>query len=149
MAIDRRRFLAGAWLLVAACGTASAQPALEGGSWRLTVTMTVDGAGSAPQVSNVCLREELKDLNAYFAPALDGIDAECTRTPAASGEAGTMAYDLHCTGPSLTIDGKTSVTVHDPRRFSATIDIDSRRPGQHALVHADTDAIWTGPCPEG
>ena len=52
-------------------------------------------------------------------------------------------------GPSLTIDGKTSVTVHDPRHFSATIDIDSRRPGKHARVHADADATWTGPCPEG
>jgi hypothetical protein len=67
-----------------------------------------------------CLKgDQLKDLGAYFAPSLEGVQADCKSTRQPSSGA---------------------------RRFTAALRIESRSQTESALVQADVEGIWTGAC---
>jgi hypothetical protein len=125
---------------------ACAQPALEPGLWRITVTSTTNGKSDPKQDLKECLGEELKDLAAYFAPQLEGAKATCKRTRQPEGDR-TVAYRMQCSGEGFTVDALTSVTVVNSRHFTMSIRTDSRAPGESAVVVAKGDGRRTGACP--
>ncbi|MEX0734499.1 MAG: DUF3617 family protein [Steroidobacteraceae bacterium] len=133
-------------LLIPSYDSATAAPEqLEQGLWRIMVTSTTNGKPDPKQDFKVCLGEELKDLAAYFAPQLEGVQATCKRTrqPEAAGKLG---YRLQCSGEGFTVDGLTSVTIENSRHFTVSIRTDSRAPGESAIVAAKGEAHWVGAC---
>jgi len=54
---------------------------MEPGNWRIETRSITNGKADPPQDQVECLRDELKDLAAYFAPQLEGVQAKCTRAP--------------------------------------------------------------------
>lgn len=130
-----------------AVASADTQPALEPGLWRITLKSTTNGKPDPDQDSKECLGEELKDIAAYFAPQLEGVEAQCTRTRHPSNDPKILAYRMHCTGPGFTTNAETSVTVENPRRFRLNLRIDSRAEPESATVVAKGEGTWISACP--
>ena len=131
-----------------ACGLAmpaAAQLAMEPGNWRIKTISTTNGVADAPQDQEECLRDELKDLSGYFAPQLEGVKAKCTRTPQRSG-ADTVAYKMKCTGAGFTMNAESAVKFEDPKRFTASMKLDTKTTTEHAVVVAKVEGVHTGPC---
>jgi hypothetical protein len=124
-----------------------AQPSLEPGVWRVTVTSTTNGKPDPNQDSKECLRDELKDLAAYFAPQLEEAKASCTRTRQPSEDPKNVAYRMQCSGEGFTVDALTSVVIEDARHFTVSMRIHSKTSQESAVVVAKGDARWTGACP--
>ncbi|MGH7767306.1 MAG: DUF3617 domain-containing protein [Candidatus Binatia bacterium] len=146
------RFSAGALVAIvglvsvfASSGAADAQPALEPGLWRISVTSTTNGKPDPNQDSKECLGDELKDLASYFAPELEGAKATCKRTrqPAADRKTG---YRMQCSGAGFTVDALTSVTIENSRHFTMSIRTDSRAPGESAIVVVKGEGRRIGAC---
>ena len=137
--------LAGAVAIFAGSRSVSAAPALEPGLWKVTLKSTTNGKADPDQEFTQCLRDELKDLVSYFAPQLEGSEAECERTRPHS-EDRIMAYHMLCRGEDFTVDAQVSVTVVDPRKFTLSLRTDSRAPGETAVVVAKGEGRWTGEC---
>jgi hypothetical protein len=125
---------------------ACAQVALEPGLWKLTVNSITNGKPDPVQNSEECLGDELKDLPAYFAPQLEGVKAECTRTRQPSDD-GKLAYLMKCSGAGFTVEALTSVTFVNSRHFSASMQINSRSRTQSARVEASAQGHHAGACP--
>jgi hypothetical protein len=124
-----------------------AQDALEPGNWRLRVSGSTNGVPNPVEDSEQCLEgEQLKDLGAYFAPSLEGGQADCQRTRQPSAEPGKVDYRMHCTGAGFTVDATTSVTVESPHRFTGLLRVDSRTETESAVVLADVEGTWLGAC---
>lgn len=125
--------------------TPGSPPALEPGLWRITLTSTTNGKPEPKQDLKECLGEELKDLPAYFAPQLEGLQATCklTRLPDADR---TIGHRMHCSGADFTVDALTSVTVENSRHFTLSLRTDSRAPGETAIVVAKGEGRWIGAC---
>lgn len=121
------------------------QPALEPGLWRITVTSTTNGKADPNQDLKECLGEELKDLPAYFAPQLEGVQATCkvTRLPDADR---TFGHRMQCSGAGFTVDALTSVTIETSRHFIVSIRSDSRATREAALVVAEGEGHRIGEC---
>jgi hypothetical protein len=124
-----------------------AQPALEPGMWKISVTSTTNGKSNPKEDTDQCLGEELKDLASYFAPQLEGAQADCTKTLQPSKDPNQVAYRMQCRGAGFTVDALTSVTFEDSRHFTMTMRIDSRAPQESAVVVANGDGQRTGTCP--
>jgi len=139
----------GGWVAAVAIGCGSApvlaQPALDEGNWEIRTNATTNGKAEPPQDQEECLRDELKDLSAYFAPALEGVQAKCTRTRQPSSES-VIAYKMKCTGSKFTMDVESSIKVEGPKRFTATLKLDTKTPKERAVVVASIEGRHTGPC---
>lgn len=132
----------------AASSATGAQPALEPGMWRITLTTTTNGKPDPAQDSKECLGEELKDLAAYFAPQLENVEnaeVKCERTQQPSKDR-EVSYRLQCRGAGLTVNALTSVTIQNPRHFTVTLRIDSRTPQESALVVGKGEGRRIGAC---
>ena len=125
--------------------SASAETAMEPGNWHLTTRSTTNGKADPVQEQDECLGDELKDLSAYFAPALEGVKAKCTRTPRAARD-GSIAYTMKCRGTSFTMDIESAVRVEHPKRFTATLKMDTKTPKERAIVVANIEGMNVGPC---
>ncbi len=129
----------------ASFGAACAEPVLEPGLWQIKVTSTTNGKPDPKQDLKECLVEELKDLPAYFAPQLEGVQATCkvTRLPEAER---TIGHRMQCSSAGFTVDAVTSVTIENSRYFIVSIRSDSRATRESALVVAKGVGRWTGTC---
>jgi hypothetical protein len=136
-------------VLLAGARGAAAQTELEPGLWKLRITSTTNGNPDPVQESEDCLKgDQLEDLGAYFAPSLEGLEADCKNTRLPSSDPGKIAYQMQCTGRGFKIDATTTVKVESARRFTAALRIDSRSESESALVVADVVGSWVGACGE-
>jgi hypothetical protein len=135
------------FLLAGAADSASAQTELEPGTWKLHVASTTNGNPDPVRDSEDCLKgDQLKDLGAYFAPSLEGAQADCNSRRQPSSDPGRVDYRMQCTGDGFTIDATTTVKIESARRFTAALRIDSRSESEAALVLAEVEGIWGGAC---
>ena len=143
--MDARSF----WFAVAAiampAGAAAQQPRLEQGNWNLTTHATTNGKAEPVQVQDECLRDELKDLAAYFSPSLEGVEAKCNRTPKKAA-ANAVAYKMRCTGNGFTMDAESEVTFLDPKTFTGMLKMDTKTTKERAVVVAKIAGKHTGAC---
>jgi hypothetical protein len=123
-----------------------AQVQLEPGRWTLRVVSTTNGKQDAAQESEQCLGDELKDLGSYFAPQLQGAEADCERAKESTDDSRKIVHRMHCTGADFTVAATTTVTIMDSRRFTASIQVDSKTPTGSSSVVADAEGRWTGAC---
>jgi Protein of unknown function (DUF3617) len=120
-------------------------PKMEPGMWQITVTSTANGKPEPKQDFKVCLGEELKDLAAYFAPQLEGVQATCKRTRQPEADR-KLGYRMQCSGADFTVDALTSVTIENSRHFTMSMRTDSRAPGESAIVVTQGEGRWIGAC---
>ena len=141
------RMLAGlAVAAFATCGAQAAQPELAPGHWKLHVVSTTNGKPEPVQDTQECLGDELKDLGAYFAPEMEGVQAKCKKTRLPSADARKLIYKTRCTGAGFSTDISATVTIEGPRRFTATMQMNTKTKTESALVIADIDGRWAGAC---
>ena len=107
---------------------------------------TTNGKPEPVQNSEQCLGDELKDLGSYFAPQLEGVEADCKRTEESTGDPRKIVRRLDCTAADFTMAAATTVTIVDSRQFTANIHIDTKTPTGSSLVVADAEGRWTGAC---
>jgi hypothetical protein len=138
-----RKLLAVAALAFPAC--AFAQREMVPGNWNITTHVTTNGKVEPVQVQDECLKDELKDLAAYFAPNLEGAQAKCDRVPQ-KAPANSIAYKMRCIGMGFTLDSESEVTILGPRRFTANLKMDTKTAKEHAVVIAKAEGNHTGPC---
>lgn len=120
---------------------------LQPGNWRLHVVSTVNGVAEPTQDTEACISaEELSDLGSYFAPDLEGAEADCKKTRQPSADPGLVAYQMSCTGSSFTVEMATQVAIESSTRFGATLKIDSRTETEYAHVEGQADANWASEC---
>ena len=134
--------------LAAMAFTASAfaqSPNMEPGNWHLTTKVSTNGRPKPVQEQNECLGDELKDLTSYFAPELEGVKAKCKRTPQKTSDK-SIAYKMKCAGASFTMDVESAVRIEGPKRFTATMKMDTKTPKERAVVVANIEGRHTGPC---
>ena len=132
--------------IVAWCAApAFAQVVMEPGNWRLKTTSTTNGKAEPPQDQEECLRDELKDLNSYFAPELEGVKAKCRRAQRKTLDK-SIAYTMKCTGDKFTIDMESAVKIENAKRFTATLKMDTKTPDERAVVVANVEGRHIGPC---
>jgi Protein of unknown function (DUF3617) len=137
-------WIAGAAIAAYATG---AEVQLAPGNWALRVVSTTNGQPDPVQNSEQCLgSDELKDLGVYFAPELQGAEADCKRTKPPTGDPRKIVHRMECTGADFTVTAATTVTLVDSHQFTANIQIDSKTPTQSAVVVADAEGRWTGEC---
>ncbi len=143
-----------AYVVAAALATAASVAAadaplrLDPGNWRVRVTSTTNGVADPDQDTEVCLRDELKDLAAYFSPALEGVKARCTTTRVAAKDPKVIARRLRCTGAGFTYEAETSVTIVNPSRFTLTLRSDAKTAKETGIVVAAGEGDRLGPCKE-
>ncbi len=136
------------WLGITALalpGCALAEREMEPGNWHITTHVTTNGKPEPVQVQDECLRDELKDLAAYFAPSLEGVQAKCARTPQ-KAPPDSIAYKMRCTGQGFTMDAESEVKVLGPKRFIANMKMDTKASKERAVVIAKAEGNHTGPC---
>jgi hypothetical protein len=137
-------------LAFACCGpdAAFAQSSeLEPGRWKLHVASTTKGKPDPVQDTEACLQgEELKDLGAYFAPTLEGVEARCERTRLPSSDPRKVDYRARCTGAGFTWEATSSVTVESSGHFTASMRMDTRTQRDSAIVVAEISGTRVGPC---
>jgi len=140
---DWRKLLAVAAMAFPAL--AIAQRDMEPGNWHITTRATTNGKAEPMQVQDECLRDELKDLAAYFAPSLEGMQAQCSRTPQKVAP-NAIAYKMRCTGKGFTLDAESHVDVVDRKKFTATLKMDTKTPKERGVVVAKVEGAHTGDC---
>jgi hypothetical protein len=102
---------------------------------------------SEPEDTEACLKaEELKDLGAYFAPSLEGVDAICDRVRQPVKDPSKFDYSMVCRGEGFSVEVTTNVTIEASDRFSAAIESHSRSAGETVRVVAQVKAKRSGPC---
>ena len=139
-------WFAGAAVAAIAAYAAGSEVKLEPGTWTLRVVTTTNGKPEPVQNSEQCLGDELKDLGSYFAPQLEGVEADCKRTEESTGDPRKIVRRLECTAADFTMAAATTVTIVDSRQFTANIHIDTKTPTGSSLVVADAEGRWTGAC---
>ncbi len=138
------------WVVVAPIAACCAAPAfaqipMEQGNWHIRTTATTNGKAEPVQEQEECLRDELKDLNAYFSPELEGVKAKCTKAPRQTRDK-SIAYKMKCAGAEFTMEMESSVKIEDPRRFTATLKMDTKTKTERAVVVANIEGRHTGAC---
>jgi hypothetical protein len=127
---------------------AVAETALDAGNWRLKVTSSTNGVAEPPDETTQCLESiSPQGLATYFAPVLEGTDAQCETTEQPATAADTFNFRLTCEGAALALVADTAVTMPSSRAFTMKVHIDTRAQDQHAVVDADSTGEWVGPCP--
>jgi hypothetical protein len=144
--LARAIWSAGAAVAAIAAYAAGSEVKLEPGTWTLRVVTTTNGKPEPVQNSEQCLGDELKDLGSYFAPQLEGVEADCKRTEESTGDPRKIVRRLECTAADFTMAAATTVTIVDSRQFTANIHIDTKTPTGSSLVVADAEGRWTGAC---
>lgn len=132
--------------LAASLVAAAAAPRLDPGNWRVRVSSTTNGVADPAQDFEICLRDELKDLAAYFAPALEGVKARCTTTRVPDKDTRNIARRLRCTGTGFTYNAETRVTIEKPGRFTLTIKSEAKTAKETGIVSASGEGDLLGPC---
>lgn len=136
-------------LLAAAANADFAQTELEPETWKLHVASTTNGNPDPVQDTEECLQgDQLKDLGSYFAPSLEGVEADCKKTRQPSNDPRKVDYRTQCTGRSFTMKATTSVTIESARHFTAAMRLETRTERETAVVVADIDGARSGPCKE-
>ncbi len=125
---------------------AAAPPRLDAGNWRVRVTSTTNGVADAAQDFEICLRDELKDLAAYFSPALEGVKARCTTTRVPDKDPRSIARRLRCTGTGFTYDAETRVSIEKPERFTLTMRSEAKTAKETGIVAVAGEGDLLGPC---
>ena len=134
-------------LALAFAPAALAQVAMEPGLWHLTTKSTTNGKPEPTQEQDECLtHKELSDLNKYFAPELEGITAKCQRAQRPTADK-SISYHMKCAGKGFTMDIESAVKIEGPKRFTATMTMDTKTQKERALVKAHVVAERTGACP--
>ena len=141
----RRAFVA-VLLATASLAAAAAAPRLEAGNWRVRVTSITNGVADPAQDFEVCLRDELKDLAAYFSPALEGVKARCTTTRVPDEDKRNIARRLRCTGTGFTYNAETRVSIEKPQRFTLTVRSEAKTAKETGIVAAAGEGDLLGPC---
>jgi uncharacterized protein DUF3617 len=138
------------WLAVAVAvpGCALAQLKLEEGNWHITTRSTTNGKPDPVQEQDECLRDELKDLASYFAPALEGVEAKCDKKPQKAPD-GSIVYRMRCVGKGFTTEASSEVRIVGPKHFMALLRMDTRTSKERAVVEARAEGRHTGPCKPG
>lgn len=121
-------------------------PRLDAGNWRVRVTSTTNGVADPNQDFEICLRDELKDLAAYFAPALEGVKARCTTARVPVPDKKVIARRLRCTGTGFTYEAETRVTIVNPSRFALTIRSNAKTAKETGIVTAAGEGDRLGGC---
>lgn len=137
------RWLAIAVMALPACATA--QHKMERGNWHITTHVTTNGKPEPVQEQDECLGDELKDLAAYFSPALEGVNAKCDRTPRKAGT-NAIAYKMKCTGKGFAMETESDVIVLGPKKFTANLKMDTKTAKERAVVVAKAEGNHTGAC---
>jgi hypothetical protein len=124
----------------------AAAPTLEPGLWKVTFHSSTDGKANPVDESSPCLRDELADVAAYFAPALEELQAECknTRQPSTPNE---IAYRMHCVGRNFTIEALTKAVLETSHRFTVSLRVETKTARSTELVVGSGTAVRTGECP--
>jgi hypothetical protein len=100
-----------------------------------------------PEDTEACLEAgEQKDLGSYYAPSLEGADADCNRVRQPTQDPRKVDYSMVCRGEGFSVDATTSVTIEASDRFSVAIESHTRSEGETATVVAGVKAKRTGPC---
>ena len=121
---------------------------LEPGLWRLHTATTTNGVADPAQDTQACLHpEELKDLGAYFTPALEDAEADCQTSHQPAADPRRLDYAMHCAGAGFTVDAKTDVTIESPQRFRANVRIETHTERESAVVVAEVEGNHAGECP--
>ena len=128
---------------------AAEPPRLDTGNWRVRVTSVTNGVADPPQDFEVCLRDELKDLAAYFSPVLEGVKARCTTTRVPDKDTRVIARRLRCTGTGFTYNADTSVTLAGPVRFTMTLSSTAKTRKENGIVSAEGQGDRLGACKGG
>ena len=131
---------------LAGCIAWAAQPELEPGNWKVHVVSTTNGKPEPVQDTEECLGDELKDLGAYFAPEMEGVNAKCKKARLPSSDPKKLVYRTQCTGAGFASDITATVTIVSSRHFTASMRMNSKTKTESALVVADADARWSGAC---
>lgn len=141
-------WVAGTLLATAGFVCVAADPPLrlDPGNWRVRATSVTNGVADPEQDSEMCLNAELKDLAAYFAPALEGVQAKCSTTRVASKDPKVIARRLRCIGSGFTYEAETSVTIVDPSRFTMTLRSRAKTPTETGIVSLAGRGDRLGPC---
>lgn len=119
---------------------------LDPGNWRVRATSVTNGVADPEQDSEMCLNAELKDLAAYFAPALEGVKAKCSTTRVPSKDPKIIARRLRCTGSGFTYEAETTVTIVDPSRFTLTLRSRAKTRRETGIVSLAGQGDRLGPC---
>jgi hypothetical protein len=120
---------------------------LEPGRWKLHVASTTNGNADPARDTEECLEgSELKDLGAYFAPTLEGVQARCERTRLPASDPHKVDYRARCTGAGFTWEATSSVTVDSASGFTATVRMETRTQRESAVVVAEIAGTRVGPC---
>ena len=125
---------------------AAAAPHLDAGNWRVRVTSITNGVADPAQDFEVCLRDELKDLAAYFSPALEGVKARCTTTRVPDEDKRNIARRLRCTGAGFTYNAETRVSIEKPQRFTLTMRSEAKTAKETGIVAVAGEGDLLGPC---
>jgi hypothetical protein len=135
-------------LIGAALAAVAADPAprLDAGNWRVRVTSVTNGVADPNQDEQVCLRDELKDLAAYFAPQLEGVKASCTTTRVPVADRKVLARRLRCVGAGFTYEAESRVRIVSPSRFTLTLDSVAKTAKETGVVSAKGEGDHLGPC---
>jgi hypothetical protein len=136
------------WLVmaVAAPACAVAQGTLEEGNCT-SPKSTTNGKPDPVQEQDECLRDELKDLAAYFAPALEGVQAKCKKTPRKTRERHHRLQG--CTAPARASRWmrRARLKIVGPKEFTPRwLKMDTKTSKERAIVVANAVGRQTGPC---
>jgi hypothetical protein len=120
---------------------------LEAGNWRIEVATTTNGVAEPRDESEQCLDSVSPEgLARYFAPVLEGVQAECATAELPASAEKSYRFEMTCAGPEFSIVSRSDVTVPTSRAFSMQVEIDTRTQARTAKVVADAHGTWIGPC---
>ncbi len=111
----------------------------------IAVETITNGKAEPPRTGEECLREELKDLGAFFKPKLEGVEAKCETTRRSTSPK-TITYRMNCRGPAFVMVGETRVTIEDSRRFTLNMQLQTRTMTKSVKMVSVGEALRTGAC---
>jgi hypothetical protein len=118
---------------------------LEPGNWMFSIQSVTNGRPDAPLQGEDCLENQLKDLGTYFAPKLDGADAQCETARKPDGGK-TMEYVMKCRGAGFTAVATTRITIEDSRRVTLRSLVETKTMQGESRVVSSGEALRTGAC---
>ena len=108
---------------------AKAEDLIEPGQWKVTTTMTMNGAAAPPQAKMRCITaDQAADVAKTFGPVAGSVNSTCeTSQSEMNGRA--LKWRLQCRGTlDLDVDGQFNFDA--PRHYSATVISKGRMAGQ-------------------
>jgi len=136
--------LAPAAVLLALGTGATPVPVLEPGNWMYSLEVVSNGKQMPVREAEDCLDAELKDIVGYFAPKLEGVQAQCENERKSADR--HLDYKMRCTGNGFVMDLVTRVTIEDSRHVRIRSEILTRTMQGDTRVVTTGDALRTGAC---